>query len=139
MGLLDARYTEYTDITGANRAGLSFPFSPKATYSVAAQYTRTLAAAGSLTAAVDYSHTSKVFLDFSNTPQLAQGNIGLLGGKLTFASVGDRYEVSLYGKNLTDRQYLTSGSNFGSLIGGAAAGDYAPPRTYGVQAVVNFR
>lgn len=78
--------------------------------------------------AADYQYTSKVFDDNSNGPIEVQEPVDLIDARVVFTAPGDRYQVSLWGKNLTDETYRT----FQAQFFGANFGAYAAPRTYGV-------
>ncbi|WP_161965812.1 TonB-dependent receptor [Steroidobacter cummioxidans] len=135
LGLVDAEFTEYHDVSGNDLAGRKFAQTPETTYSLAAQYSHDVGE-GTLRFASGYDYRSKHFLDVTNHADLAQGGFGLLSGRVTYATAFDRMEVSLYGKNLTDERYITAGYNLRALVGSGVAA-FGAPRTYGVE--VQFR
>jgi iron complex outermembrane receptor protein len=83
---------------------------------------------------VDGNYVSSIFLFPDNAPQNRVGSYGLLNSRLAWASPDDRYEVALWGKNLTNTSFITS-------IAPVITQDqlnYNEPRTYGVQVSVRF-
>lgn len=137
LGLLDAKFTDYRDLSGADLSGRKFAQSPETTYSFAGQYTHDLSSAGALMLSASYTHQSKVFNDVTNSPGIAQEGYGLLNGRLTYLTPGELIEFSFYGRNLTDEHYLSNGVPLAGLVG-ADGGYFGAPRTYGIEALVRF-
>ena len=77
---------------------------------------------------------------------LDQDAYSLIDASLVWKHMNGKYEVGIYGRNLTDQQYRTSGHQFvtpdgsASTLGleGVANAFFGPPRTYTVTARVNF-
>lgn len=125
----------------ADRA--QFSYSAGTTYNLGAEYRIGGVAGGWLSARLDYSYRSRVF--FNVVPQFTQFDaaisapgFGLLDGRIQLGDVplgGALATFSLWGKNLTDKVYRVSGTDFGAL--NFAINTYGEPRTYGVD--VRFR
>ncbi len=62
----------------------------------------------SLTFSADYSYASGYFTLLANNPESRREGTGLLGGRITWRSPDERYHFSLFGKNLTDEEYIVS-------------------------------
>ena len=83
-------------------------------------------------ASVTYSYKGSYDYDFTTdelaSSYLRQGGYGLLSARIGWVSPDDRWSVSVWGKNLTDKIY------FDEVAGNAQSlrGYYAEPRTYGV-------
>jgi iron complex outermembrane recepter protein len=119
------------------------PRTPKLTGGLGIQYSYD-ALGGRLTPRLDLTYQSKIYFTQNNgcpapssTPLPgcgtigAQGNLTLLNGRVSWmASEGD-WEVSLYGRNLTDKAYFNGKL---SLVGffGREQGNVAAPREFGV-------
>jgi outer membrane receptor protein involved in Fe transport len=63
-------------------------------------------------------------------PQPERDQAGLLRRQ------GSKLRVSLWGKNLTDEEYINWGIDFGAL--GWAGATYGEPRTYGLDVVYTY-
>ncbi|ARD46161.1 TonB-dependent receptor [Colwellia sp. PAMC 21821] len=87
-------------------------------------------------------HTNYVMVDEfqygASDPTLVADSYELLNARLTLSDikVGERsnLKVSLWGKNITDKEYTVFGSNFSFFD----AQSYGAPATYGVDVSFNF-
>ncbi|MFV3076118.1 hypothetical protein [Niveispirillum fermenti] len=68
----------------------------------------------------------KVRYDPQNAVSIAQPGYGLLNARTALRLQDGDLEIALYGKNLTDRQYIQSGVSFLDSFGFAPAGDALP-------------
>ena len=105
--------------------------SPHFTGNLGAQYMMPTAL-GSLQLNVLYSYTSRFAWEADNRLQNPAYSLVTAGAK--WSSESDRWDVSLWGKNLTNAHYYF---NEGSLPFGDIGLD-APPRTFGVDFTVHF-
>ena len=110
------------------------PKSPKWSVTFSPQYSFD-AAAGSFTLRADYSYRSKIYNDIDNSPEVAQEPYHLLHARLGFTPPSGRWELALFGTNLTDEEYLEHGIFVLSL--GNAVGISGRPREWGL--AVGFR
>jgi iron complex outermembrane receptor protein len=90
---------------------------------------------GSLTPRLDAQYQSKIYFNTNNTG--VQDGYTLLNGRLTWQTADDKWEMSLYGQNLTDKGYFNGKL---SLIGffGREQGNPGAPRTWGLSFTRNF-
>ncbi len=88
--------------------GNRLPHSPEWAWSAGLQKSWVLGQAA-LIARADYSHTGKFYNDIVNEESVAQEAYGLLGARLSYAPDAGRWDVSLFGTNLTDETYIASG------------------------------
>lgn len=125
---LDAKFTEYS-IPGLNYTGNSLPRSPKNKFNIGSQFETPI---GGLSAKlrVDYSWVDDAFFEASNIPQQLWPSHDNLDARLSLSGPDDRWELSLWGKNLTDELTPTYVTYFGPFR--QILTPYAPPRTYGV-------
>jgi len=137
FGWVDARYTEYRDLAGRDLSWRKFEQTPSTTLSLAAEYTIALANDGSLALAADYVRQSKIFFESTNTAQLSQEDYGLLGARVAYTPPSKRVEFALWGRNLTDEEYIAQGVNLVGIVGAGSA-IFGAPRTYGVSATYRF-
>ena len=62
---------------------------------------------------------------------VSQEPIGLVNGRIVYYGADDRWSLSVYGKNLTNKGYFDNVLTVQALIGQVAYN--AAPRTYGVE------
>jgi iron complex outermembrane receptor protein len=98
--------------------------------------------AGDLRLFLDGNYYGKQYFDAFNTERDAQGAYGVANARIAFESTGKLgYAVSVWVKNLTNRQYLAYALNQKDADTGLLGFDYAlvgEPRTYGVDATLRF-
>lgn len=134
LAYTDAQYDEYEglDLTGdgvpdpALARELKLTRIPKFTYSLFGTFETRVADAGSLAFQLAYDHTGRRALNETNSYFL--GAFGLLDATVSFTTSDKRYKLTLFGKNLTNKLYATTGvdiATFRSVYIGA-------PRRYGV-------
>jgi iron complex outermembrane receptor protein len=92
---------------------------------------------GKLQGGADYSWQGMTARDAINTPQLIQGSYSVVNGWLTLTPAASELDITLYGKNLTDEEYLISGVADIATFG-AAEGAYSRPRELGVSLAYRF-
>ena len=138
VGYLNTKYKQYNDLELSRRRidfrDLRFERAPRWTYSVGANYTRDINADKTVEFNVSYTYTSKIFNDAYNSAHLAQAAYGLLDASVTLAH-GRTWDITVYGKNLTDREYIDSAVEIGGLSTLAFGGI---PRRFGVQLKTRF-
>jgi tetratricopeptide (TPR) repeat protein len=61
----------------------------------------------------------------------------VLNARIGYGAQDGRWEVALFGDNLSDKEYRVYAFD-SSLFAGVVAGVYAKPRTYGIHAIVRF-
>ena len=133
LGYTDAEYTDLnpptTDLAASLTLDAWLPNTPEWTASASAEYTVPIPR-GSLAFRVDYSHTHDLYNDAQNSPFLFQDAYDLWNTAIRYTSPTEAWEVSLFGTNLGDERYITSGdSNFGL---GFHEANYNRPREFGV-------
>jgi iron complex outermembrane receptor protein len=128
------------------------PETPTWQASVGGQYTWALSDYGSVTARMDYSYKSTVFLELPNTYTLnangsatangpldfptKQPGYGLLDARVTFTSLDHKWAVSVFGTNLTNVAYRTFGSSSGPT--GLSIAYYGDEREVGATLTRHF-
>jgi iron complex outermembrane receptor protein len=141
LGYLNGSFTsvdpEATAATGLTTDSV-MPFIPEWTGALAAQYTWNVGF-GSLTPRVDYSYRSRVAFNINPGPWGQQGAIGLFNATLTLADAKDRWSAQLYGRNLTDKDYVLLYDEYRPVVGGpGGVATMADPREYGVTVTMRF-
>ena len=140
LSLLDAKYTSFpggpigtpkptggTLITFGDLSGHTMVRAPKASFTVAANYTVPVAD-GSLDLNVNYFHSGSFYWEADN--RVSQAAYGVLDAQIAYSFGEDgRYKVRVFGSNLTKAYYYVA------ALTTNAPGDMASPaepRTYGV-------
>ena len=84
-----------------------------------------------------YSWKSKVYFEDENTPGLEQDAYGLFNLRMGVTLADGRWDIGVWGSNLTDEEYLIDAGNTGRQFGTPTfvAGQ---PRAYGITAKVRF-
>ncbi|HEX8064053.1 MAG TPA: TonB-dependent receptor [Allosphingosinicella sp.] len=127
LGYLDAQYDEFItnvanfDANGNPAPGPARPLdvadyrriqnTPKWTLSGTIDYS-TKMMGGEIDASATLSYRSKTFQFETPSPFLDQPGYALLDANLVWTSADDRFTIGLHGKNLLDKQYITSGYQF---------------------------
>ena len=85
--------------------GLPLTDAPRLTYTLAATYEQPVGALV-LGGNVNWFWRDKVSYSANNDPNLVQDSYGLLGGALTVRDADDRWRVSLFVRNLLDKNFV---------------------------------
>jgi iron complex outermembrane recepter protein len=136
IGYTNSKFEKVPEAVGPIN-GNKLPFSPEWTFSAGAQYAIDLADYGTLTPRADFRFQSRTYFTAFNLPLEQQPGYGLASLRLTYATASDRFSVSIYGDNLTDKNYYTFGQNaLGSQ--GVAYAYLGRPREFGITGEFKF-
>jgi iron complex outermembrane receptor protein len=111
--------------------------TPEWSLSLGAQYRMPAGDLGALTLRVDYNYRSRTFHDVKNTPSIAQKGFGLLNMRLTFETTDSGWQLALFGTNLTDERYKTTGIEALGFANFAVA-QWGRPREWGLSLKYSF-
>ena len=115
LGYIDAQYDEYvTDIGGTPTDVADFRVvqnTPEFTGSITASYDAQLGA-GDLYLGATFSYRSKTSQFEIPNPYLDQDGYGLLDASAVYTAPSGTWSLGVYGKNLLDKEYKTSGYTF---------------------------
>jgi iron complex outermembrane receptor protein len=116
LGYLDAQYDEFiANVPGQGPVDVAefrrIQNTPKWTLSGTLDYS-TPVGAGELTALTTVSYRSKTFQFETPSPYLDQPGYALWDASLVWNGPDNRYTIGLHAKNITDKQYITSGYQF---------------------------
>jgi iron complex outermembrane receptor protein len=119
LGYLDAQYDEFiTNVPGQGPVDVAdfrrIQNTPKWTLSGTVDYSTPLAG-GTFDINSTLSWRSKTFQFETPSPFLDQPGYALWDANLTWTSGNDRWTIGLHAKNITDKQYITSGYQFLSV------------------------
>ncbi|MEP1231257.1 MAG: TonB-dependent receptor [Litorimonas sp.] len=146
IGLIDAEYTSLEPaiegsfglpIVNPLSTDLDFVNTPDVVFSLGGQYRQDVGNWGDITYRGDLSYRGSAANDAINTAELIQDEIALLSGRITFSPDDSFWTIAVYGTNLTDVEYITSGvadePGFGLVEQNAAR-----PREWGASFEVKF-
>jgi len=133
VGYLNSGYSDYAATSGIV-AGTPFPYAPKYSADLGAQYETSLPNSAGLTFRADEGWTSWVNTA-SDGSSVYIPSYGLLGARLIYHAPGGKWDAQLYGTNLLDKYYRLTGYNIASL--GLNLGTVGLPRMCGL--TVNFK
>ena len=86
---------------------------------------------GKLALFMEYSWKSRIYHDVYNEKAMSQKGFGLLNSRLSFQPEGTQWQVSLWGRNLTDKTWFQTGIRNTAFFGSFE--NVAEPRTYGIE------
>lgn len=149
-GYLDAKFDKYiarnpvTDKLEDISNRMKVPHAPKNTAALGVQYDFAPFSFGMLSARLDITFKDKfVFHSYENewtspaSRKLVNGRVSLNNIKFGCCDRSSELSLSLWGKNLTDEEYISWGIDFSSL--GFAGATFGDPRSYGVDLVYRYR
>ncbi|EIW89576.1 TonB-dependent receptor [Alishewanella agri BL06] len=96
-----------------------------------------LGSRGTLSVNAGASFKSKTYLTVSSSDLLAQPGFTLYDLYVNWQSQDERWQLNLFGKNLTDKRYRQHGFDL-SASPGVQLGYYGDPRTYGLQLTYRY-
>jgi iron complex outermembrane receptor protein len=139
-GYLDSKYTELdpqlATLNPPLLLGMHLVKAPTWTLSTGLQYAFAISDAGHLTLRGDWSYKTRVYEDVFNDPRLVQPAFGIANAYESFATQNDRWDIALFGTNLTDERYRLSGNS--SVGFGLAESTFAAPREWGATLKYRF-
>ncbi|MBD3728169.1 MAG: TonB-dependent receptor [Sphingomonadales bacterium] len=124
-------------VSGVNVAGNKLSNAPALTLNGGLDVTAFDNGSGKLSFHPEFAYQSSQYFEVLNVPRLQQDGYVLLSGHIDWESADGRWNLSIWGKNLTDKLYFTSRVD---LLAGFGF-DYnhvGAPRTYGVSAGMKF-
>jgi iron complex outermembrane receptor protein len=142
LGYLDAEYDEFDCDLDRNPANgnedctvLDVKRTPEVTASGGITFDQPVADLGSLSYNLNFTYTDSYYNDVFNSVGSEHEDVFLLNGSITLYEAGERYRIGIFGRNLTDEEYQTSGLGVANLW---SFSTYGAPRTYGLELGFNF-
>lgn len=102
---LDTNYDDFTNQDGTDYSDNELPFAPEWKVYAGTQFIQPVGSFGDLTFNVDYAYTDSQYTDPSNVAPFELDSFGLWNARVTLTPVDAAWEVSLWGKNLGDKEY----------------------------------
>lgn len=147
---IDAELGDFTGVDNLNPITLADPNNlvplelggndprrtPEWAWTFRGEYDLPLALDGVVTLGTDISFKDEQFFEETNNPRTGMNSHWLVDAQLRYKSPNDRWSMSLWGKNLTNRMILTDKRPI--VVSQAIDQTFAPPLTWGVTVQVNF-
>lgn len=137
VGLVDGKYKDFQDLSKGDRSNEPFDV-PKWTFNVGGRY-EVETGLGMLGLQVDYQWQDKFYLDPQNyrIVDFRQPARGLLSARASLDIDSVDAKIAFFGRNLTNKQYLSSGASpYDSLgLNFAVTGE---PRIFGIEFTKRF-
>ncbi len=133
--------TEFKDFIFYDRSNVAIDLSgqelrqaPGSSYNFVFDYEQPLEFGGTLAYRLDFRHMDESFNDVIDE-RVINGEHDLVDARVALLSADESWEVALWGKNLTDEEYITHAYT----VGPAVVGIGNAPRTFGLTFSYNFR
>jgi iron complex outermembrane receptor protein len=138
LAALDAKVQQGTLEGGLiNVSGKRLPNAPKLSGTLSGDWNFVNWSTMGMTAHFDGNYSSKQYFELQNEDRIAQVRYALFNARLMLHSVaGNKWELGAWGRNLTNKFYLTSAADLQSI--GFDYRHRGVPRTYGVDATYRF-
>jgi iron complex outermembrane receptor protein len=118
----------------ADFSGLPLRQAPENSYGLTAVYNLRTSNMGDLDFRVQFSHTDEQHFDFATYKDTTSDDVDLVDVRVDWTSPDERYEISLWGQNVTDEEWIQHSYR----IGPGTIGTYGAPQTYGITGSVNL-
>jgi iron complex outermembrane receptor protein len=143
VGLLDSEYDTFNcnrdnDSTTPDVDCTDFDVkrTPETTASLGATYNIPLdGLGGSLDLNANATYTDSFFNDIINSASSEHEEVTLVNASISYMSSDEKYRVAVFGRNLADEEYQTSGLSVANLWNFST---YGNPATYGLEVEVKF-
>lgn len=116
-------------------AGAALPKAPKWKVNLSPRYEASLGSA-KLVVVADWTHTTSMRNDTEGTLLLIRPVTDIVNASVTFKPLGDHWDLTVGGTNLTDQRYIVTGQ--AQIAGGAIYGTYSRPREWYARVGVKF-
>jgi iron complex outermembrane recepter protein len=118
-------------------SGNTVPNAPDFSFTGLADYTIPLGGGDAIDLLASASYRTKVFFDPSNDPLIVQEAYWVVNARAAYTIDDGRWQLAVFGRNLTDEEYLNMAFNLQSSFG-LLQEIVAPPLTVGVEASFHY-
>jgi iron complex outermembrane receptor protein len=137
LGFLDTQVQKGAVAGGSvDISGHQLPDAPRTSGTLAVDWDAMHALGGEVVVHLDATYAAKQYFELMNEDRIAQPAYTVAAARIAFHGADDRYEVGVWGRNLTDKFYLVS-----ALDLQAFGFDYrhrGQPRMFGADAALHF-
>lgn len=134
IGLLRTKLGAFNSSVGLLPEGNKQPDAPARTYHLGTSYEYEFSSGYYLRFGVDSRFQSEAFRDALNDPLLKSDEYWVINSQISL--IAKDWRFTLWGKNLTDKRYVTQGLN--QLVFGNGYRVYGAPRTFGISVSFDF-
>lgn len=130
-GFIDSEITKFV----ANPAieGNRTPYAPQYNLTAGLQLTQPVSADVEFVGRLEYNRIGRTWFDLENTPNTDRSPVNLVNARIGFTA--DRYEIALWGRNLTDKKYATEAVVLFPYLNVLSLG---MTRSYGIEGRMKF-
>jgi iron complex outermembrane recepter protein len=121
-----------------NLTGNRLPQAPSWQYSLSAEYRTPISDKLSLRLRADYRRQGKIYFDVFNDELNTQKSYGLLNLSATLESADGDWQLTAFGRNVTDTRYISQALTASDALGAVFAGGLGAPRMYGLSLARRF-
>lgn len=135
IAYIDSEFDDFlqtTRGTTTDRSGNTTALTPKTSFSALIRYDQELSNGGLIYYQINSIHKDKQFFTNDNDDLVSQGAYWLHSASVGWNSADDNWNVSLWGKNLSDEDYFVHGFNLS--FRGAILNNIGDPMRYGITA-----
>jgi iron complex outermembrane receptor protein len=136
LGLLHSELGAFTSSGGSVPKGNRLSDAPSLNFNGAIGYEFPITDSISGRFNIDARYQSQTFKDALNDPLIASGAYWVWNARMSLLREDD-WDLSIWGKNLGDKRYVTQGLN--QTVLGIGNRVYGAPRTYGISLTKQFR
>lgn len=137
LGHLDAGYRTLSPQVAGITLDTPLPLTPEWTYTISGEYRLPLPDLGELRLRGDWTYRSQVSYQLENDPLERQPGFGLLNLRATWQLPDERFDIAVFGTNVTDKEFLTNAQDSRSG-NGVAFGGIGRPAEWGVELNMRF-
>jgi iron complex outermembrane recepter protein len=138
LGLLHSEYTQGT-VDNNPAKGNRFARAPEVTWSFIPEYTLAAFNAGDIVLRGEWLYRSSEYQTVKNSSTHKSMSRHLINASVNFSSSDQHWQISLWGKNLTDEEYVVDNKSGVEELIGTTMSQYGDPLTAGVSVTYNFR
>jgi iron complex outermembrane receptor protein len=116
--------------TGGANVGNELTRAPEQTWSLTADFSIPLDGGAAIDLLATSSYTDEFHFELTNDPRGFEDDVTVVDASVKFTAASERWDVTLWGKNLGDELYPVHHIN--GSFGAGATKIWGPPRTYGI-------
>jgi iron complex outermembrane receptor protein len=135
LGLLNTEYKDFV-IPSGDFSGNDITMSPEVTFNGLIQYDIPLQNNGTISLQTDFNYQDDVWFDSLNNPLLREEGYWIWNARVSWASADDKWEVSAFGRNLGDEEYMVYA--FDLSFFGFNEEMLGTPQSYGIDVTYRF-
>lgn len=109
VGYLDAKYTQVDPNATEVTIDKHLVYAPEWTVNIGGSYEFALADTGSITFRSDWSYRTTTYNDANNSAALVQPSYSTLSASISWESRAKDWQITVAGRNITDKRYIISG------------------------------